>query len=85
MRSKQDVLQVNVLIVNKRGEEKAVPELRISLQLQHRGVCVPLQCPDVTNRGRGRAREDMHVYKQTPYNKYKNTKHTCRAQTDIST
>lgn len=30
-------------------EKENVPELRVSLQLQHRGVCVPLQRPDVIN------------------------------------
>lgn len=41
-------------------EKEDVPKLRISLQLQHRRVCVPLQRPDVTNAGE---REDIHVYK----------------------
>ena len=32
-------------------EKEDVPKLRISLQLQHRRVRVPLQRPDVTNAG----------------------------------
>lgn len=47
-----------------RVEKEDVPELRISLQLQHRGVCVPLQRPNVTNRG-GREGERGHTCLQT--------------------
>lgn len=51
----------------RRGQEEDVPELRISLQLQHRRVCVPLQRPDVTSRGgkRGHACLQTDTWQQT--------------------
>lgn len=45
-------IALSIFVRQQTREEKGdVPKLRISLQLQHRGVCVPLQRPDVTNRG----------------------------------
>lgn len=54
-------------------EKEDVPKLRISLQLQHRRVCVPLQRPDVTNAG-----ERGHPCLQRHYNTHTNTgPHIC--------
>lgn len=65
---------VFIFVRQQTGREKEdVPELRISLQLQHRGVCVPLQRPDVTNRGSKRTCMFTNVITNTQTSAHRHT------------